>query len=191
MVQSVLVRRVGTLLAFAVAAMAPFIHLAAFRKLVRVSKTSNLSLALEAEEFQHALETVDANTKWRWRTVWREPRRIGVTIRNWGGDMIYGLLLSGSVQDKLLRESSRRRRNRVTETSVLRRVSQELARSKPKQAPDRSLWKAQAMDRMKEKHAKDYARKKYDVSGFVAHISVKTTTKTLPSLFHKLRIRLE
>ncbi|GKY92720.1 hypothetical protein MPSEU_000242000 [Mayamaea pseudoterrestris] len=162
----VLVRNLGPLVPFVLAALPTLIHIVAFRKVMRVSKISNVSLASNVEEYQQASETPVATATWRWRTAWRDPQRMGATIRRWWGDFVYGIFLSGSVEDKLLRESIRRRRSLVAENSVLSRLSRELSTGDPAQrpSPDRSLWKAQAMGRLKQKHEQDYARGVYDVS---------------------------
>jgi hypothetical protein len=162
----VVVRRRLLSAAVAFAAMLlPLIHLAAFRKLVRVANTSNVSLAMSLDEIQQATETESASPTWRWRLAWREPHRVADTLRSWWRGFFYRIFLAGSVEEKLYQERLERQRSDLIQHGILAKLRSEL-KNKPQPAVrlDRDLWKSNAMERLKEKHAKDYAEGKFDVS---------------------------
>jgi len=165
-------RKILNGLGVAVALLGPVCsHLHAFRKLVRVLYTHNLSLALGAEGFQEALreaesdDTVSSDKKeskrliqWRYKLTWREPERIRVTLDRWRGAFWYWLFLKGSVQEKLSKEAGGRfkREFQSRGLTIWERLAKEKAQYPDAPFPDRTEWKENAMKRVAEWHQQDY-----------------------------------
>ena len=164
-------RKVLNGLGVAVALLGPVCHLYAFRKLVRVLYTHNLSLALGTEGFQEALreaendDTASSDKKepkrlmqWRYKLTWREPERIRVTLDRWRGEFWYWLFLKGSVQEKLSKEAAGRFKSEVQSRglTIWQRLAKERAQYPDAPLPDRTKWKENAMKRVAEWHQQDY-----------------------------------
>jgi hypothetical protein len=156
------------------AAIGPCVHVAAYRRLVRVSHCDGLSLADwqdNGSRPRHSPSTQDARIMWRWRLHWRDPRRVLDVARQWRDDFFYWLFLSGSVQEKLRRElDSKRQHTRQGPAhqrglAVLQRMARDRAAEREYGIPpaDRTQWKQAAMDRLARAHKKNYERNSIDV----------------------------
>jgi hypothetical protein len=153
-------------LAILMAMAGPAVHLTAFRRLIRVSHGDEVSLADlqdNGSRMRTAYRHDDSKKIWRWRTQWREPRRVGGVLEQWRADFLYWFMLSGSVQDKLRREldhKSRRPGQSLAHEqglAILQRIARERSHLRPDTpAPDRTQWKQAAMDRLSCMHQKNY-----------------------------------
>jgi hypothetical protein len=163
-------------LAILLASIGPCVHLAAYRRLVRVSRCDGLSLADWHDSGSRPLNPStaarhDARKVWRWRLHWREPRRVLDVARQWRDDFFYWLFLSGSVQEKLRRElDSKRLGTRKGPAhrqglAVLQRMARDRAAEAEFGIPpaDRTQWKQAAMDRLARVHKKNYERNNIEV----------------------------
>jgi hypothetical protein len=155
-------------------AIGPCVHLAAYRRLVRVSHCDGLSLADwqdNGSRPRNSPSTQDARMMWRWRLHWRDPRRVLDVAREWRDDFFYWLFLSGSVQEKLRRElDSKRQHTRQGPAhqrglAVLQRMARDRAAEREYGIPpaDRTQWKQAAMDRLARVHKKNYERNSIEV----------------------------
>jgi hypothetical protein len=169
--------KLGRNCAIALALLAPLCHVWAIVQLVRVQLAHGLSLAMDSDSYEDAIRRIDGNAPemldkqeqklWRYKLSWREPQRIRATLNNWRRSFWYWMLVSGSVEDKLLREY---RTNRITEAklrglTVLQQVAKVRSRD-PALFPDRSKWKQNAMDRIAKRHQDDYDAKTFNVRSF-------------------------
>ena len=167
------------LLPFAIllASIGPCVHLAAYRRLVRVSRCDGLSLAGWQDDGSRPLQNSpsehDARTVvWRWRLQWREPRRVLDVAKQWRDDFFYWLFLSGSVQEKVRRELDSKRQYSRRQgpahqrgLAVLQRMARDRASERDYGMPsaDRMQWKLAAMDRLSRVHKKNYERNTIEV----------------------------
>jgi len=151
------------------ALVAPFCHLLAFRKLLRVMYTHDVSLNLEPDQFKATVNDPDEREKrfqWRYRLAWREPKRIRTTVQEWRKGFWYWFFFSNGVQDKLRREFQSKRKSEAERQglTIWQRLAEDQRNNPDAPPPDRTLWKKQAMDRLSQKHQRDYDRKTFDVS---------------------------
>lgn len=186
-------QKVANGLGLGIALLGPVCHLLAFRKLVRLSYTHGLSLAMDVDKYKQALTIAqnqsDGNNSsiavtgpttdddkerrdpsqrlmWRYQLRWREPQRILVTLNQWRRKFGYWLFLAGSVEDKLRREyrTKRQSETKARGLSVLQRIAEEKAKNPQAPMLDRTKWKETAMKRIAEKHQQDYELNTCDVS---------------------------
>jgi hypothetical protein len=100
---------------------------------------------------------------WRSRLRWREPERIHVVFdRAWRNYKTW-FFLSGTVQDKLLKEAEERRKNKSSiykgilgANSIWERLKREMEYSPDAPKPNRDLWKQKAMEDVAYLHQTDY-----------------------------------
>jgi hypothetical protein len=165
-------RKAGIGCLYGVALAGPLIHLGAIQRLIRVSYTHGLSLAMDVNDFQRSVSNIEnAGTSplsesemkqrllWRWKRVWREPQRVLVTINDYRERFWYWLLFSGSVAEKLRiveQEGRRREEASTSKLKILQRVAEDLKRNPDAPFPDRTKWKQNAMTALAERHQKDY-----------------------------------
>jgi hypothetical protein len=150
-----LARPVLSTLAVVLALLVPMCHLRAFSRLVQVVYTHNASLA-DPETF---LQQQQDSVQWRHKLQWREPQRVRVTWDQWRRKFWYWLFFAGSVQDKL-------RRLRTSGSTEAQRQGLDLwQKVKDENRPfvDRSQWKQDAMDRLADKHKRDYETNTFEV----------------------------
>jgi len=145
----------------------PLFHIGAFAKLVRVAFTHDLSLSLDPDVFMQKLQLGNGGTddvmQWRYRLAWREPQRVLVTWHKWKRQFWYWLFFSGSVEDKLRQQQMEENRRQSDAKRRGLTVWQRVASEKDQEVVDRSQWKQRAMDRLAEKHRRDYERGTYEV----------------------------
>jgi len=162
-------------LAVCVASMGPLVHVAAWRRLVRVSRTHDLSLGLGTDDFLRRLRQEQQDdslqqrrTKWRWRLAWREPQRIWFVLRMAMQDLWYWYFYSGSIDDQLLSDFRYQHRFGTAHAegvSVLQRMARAQAYAPDAPRPDRTKWKPRAMEKVAAVHKNNYERKTFVVSG--------------------------
>jgi hypothetical protein len=145
-----------------VAALAPIIHLAAIRRILRVSKTHDLSLTTSLADFEE--DKLQERIDWRWRLAWREPQRIRTTLRNWYKAVFHWFFFAGSVQDRLQRQFHSRRESEARKQGVhvLERFQASIDMYPSTFRPDRDQWKQYAMDILARKHQNDHDQQKFD-----------------------------
>lgn len=158
-------RKLWTGSIFGIALAGPIIHLGAMKRLFRVSYTHGLSLAMDMNDFQRSLSTNENDSAikrqllWRWKLVWRDPRRILVTINEYRERFWYWFLFSGSVAEKLRiveQEGRKHEEAASNKLKILQRVAEDRKRNPDAPLPDRTKWKQNAMNALAERHQKDY-----------------------------------
>lgn len=154
----------------------PVAHVLSFFKILRVSKSHNISLS-DPEYFRkwiQSKEAVQRSARWRWRLNWREPRRIRTTLQSFWGGFWYWVLLSGSVEDQQMRQNAQLNRQsgkRENSMHVLQRLAKELEAYPDDPMTDRTKWKQRAMDRIARKHQNDYDKGTFDVRAAVSRFA--------------------
>lgn len=144
-------------------------HLAAIQRIFKIAHTHDMSLTTEPEAMQETLNNPQERAKryqWRHQLQWREPVRIGRIVSNPLGNFLYWLFLSGSVEEQLYLEETKRIaeevRHGVDSVNIWKKVKESMQNDPPgTPPPDRRLWKKQSMDRIAKYHQEDYERKNF------------------------------
>jgi len=141
---------------FFFAALGPLAHLMAIKRLFRVQKTHDISLATERETLRSILSNakeMSKRTKWRYRLNWREPQRLTDTIPTILDNAVYRLFFQGTVPDKLMKESQATIRRSVFDECNNRIASTERGKNVPIPSTE---WKSRAMEVLASEHQRDY-----------------------------------
>ena len=128
----------------------------AFRNLVRIQKSHDISQATEINTYQSLLsnpEEMERRIKWRYRMHWREPQRISQTFPTFFDDVIYKLFFENTVPDKFMKESQADTRRAVADDIRDRIFRIEKGNQKPIPPTE---WKSRAMDTLAAEHQRDY-----------------------------------
>lgn len=168
------VRQISRTSVLAVAGMglvlaAPCVHLAAVCRLVWIGYTHDFSLATDADQLQALLrdesDATQSRYQWRYRLRWRPPERIAATLNQWRKRFWYWFFFAGSVPDKLRREYGGKRQSEAHRQglTVLQRVQEEQRKDPYAPKPDSTRWKSRAMERLAEKHQRDYDSGSFEV----------------------------
>jgi hypothetical protein len=141
------------LLPIGVSTVAPFLHLVAVLRLVRIQYTHDLSLANAS--MRHILQDPEAlqkRTKWRHRLNWREHTlRLREAISLFIEDEVYRIFFQGGVQDKILETS---RKNIQQDTKNLEEKVLEIDRLDT--SIDSTKWKDESTRNLASEHQRDY-----------------------------------
>jgi hypothetical protein len=158
----------------------PLIHLNAIRSILRVIYTHDLSLAMDERAFKANLDDESEQTKrmtWRYRLIWREPKRLGQLVNGWKENWAYWWLVEGGVTEQLARDvQEERRKDVMQDRTVWNRIEKDIAENRDYAfVGDRDQWKKDAMERIAKEHQKDYDSNAFDVSareGYQGHVDV-------------------
>ena len=118
----------------------------AFRNLVRIQKSHDISQGTEINTYQSLLsnpEEMERRIKWRYRMHWREPQRISQTFPTFFDDVIYKLFFENTVPDKFMKESQADTQRAVADDIRDRIFRMEKGNQKPIPPTE---WKSRAMD---------------------------------------------
>ena len=150
----------------ATACAAPLAYLSARLGRLRFFHGSNLSLSADPAVFvKQANETSSDGRQWRYRYDWiDQPERVGDIYDRVRKKMFYYFFLSGSVEEKMLQESSKSYSGLARESGVhiLDRIRADKEKRPESWSTDRSMWKQRAMKIMADEHKENYARKRFD-----------------------------
>jgi hypothetical protein len=122
-----------------------------------------------ADSFQKCLENesdLKQRMMWRYRLEWRDNKRLNQLLKEWNKDWGYWWLAKGTVTEKINLELREKQKNADMQgLTVLNRIQKDLE-STPEGTPmpDRDQWKADAMNRLAQKHQEDYEKDKFEVN---------------------------
>lgn len=123
----------------------------------------DMSLATNVREVLSNPKEVESRYKWRHRLRWREPERIQAIMERTTGSWFYWLVIAGSVEDKLEKESIAKLKEKNSAQGVkLWDMARADIESNPfAPVPDRDLWKKDAMANVAKFHQSDYDKKSF------------------------------
>jgi hypothetical protein len=150
---------------FALVFAGPICHLLAWKRLIRISFTNSLSLALGTKRYRKAmLEKQKSNViQWRYRLDWRTPERLSVILDRCYRGFWYWLFLAGTVEDKLRQQAKERARSSVKlqRDFLWQRLKRDRRRNQSS-LKSRS-WKRNAMNKLSRDFQSQFDSKKIDV----------------------------
>ena len=82
----------------------------------------DMSLATNVREVLSNPQEVESRYKWRYRLRWREPERIQSIMEKTAGNWFYWLVIAGSVEDKLERETIAKLKEKNGNLELLRKT---------------------------------------------------------------------
>jgi len=151
----------------------PCIHIRSLAKRFRVGFMHDISLALDADEVQKAVNDdsyLQSRRKWRYRLEWRDDedtKRLAKVYQTWKDRLYYWLFHEGKPAEKIAQMMA----EEVEESSPLRqsllqnRIPEEVSSMKSMNISTytpRDEWQKKAMKMLADKHQHDYDRKSFD-----------------------------
>ena len=123
----------------------------------------DMSLSTNVREVLSNPKEVESRYKWRHRLRWREPERIQAIMEKTRGSWFYWLFIAGSVEDKLEQESiaKLKEKNGAQGVKVWDMARKDIEYNPFEPAPDRDLWKKDAMTNVAKFHQSDYDKKTF------------------------------
>ena len=147
----------------------PLAHIAAFRKMLRVCYTHDLSLGNEASTTRAILANraeMKRRTKWRYRLESRDPERFSVSFSNLCYSFASNFLSPSQSYSAKLDEQDREEESLYAFRETMEKIK-EMDESYPFPILPSSEWKRAAMEAIAKHHQEDYESGDFKVRNFV------------------------
>ena len=175
------------------------IHLIALKRIVQIQYFTDVSLNSDRDTFHKAINDQESY-KWRYKLLWREPKRLTKVIESmkvdfllfyfsdWGTEQENknGFQVVGDNGFNLIGDDGEE-----GEPLILSRIQEDMERTPNKPNPDRTTWVPYALKRKAEIHQADYDSKTFEVSisrHWFHRFSRNEDLLTFPQLFHRFYV---
>eukprot|EP00977_Amphora_coffeiformis_P003622 scaffold703_cov168-Amphora_coffeaeformis.AAC.25 len=149
-------------IAMGMACVAPFAYLLTRLGQWRLFYSHDAALTADSDLFLQRANDETGTNIWRYRYDWFEkPQRVVEILRQLRKKLWYNLFLSGSVEEKLQNDLSKKYEGVARERGqhLLDRVRKDLQEKPEAYVLDRSKWKQRAIDNMTRIHEQNWAKK--------------------------------